>query len=227
MRDERERRPRPADDDEDGPGGPTRDRSSFLTGLVIGAAVGAGIPPHHISGVLGIVRTYAARVGEGPFPTEMLDDEEPIAYLIRERGNEYGSVTRRPRRCGWFDAVATRYAAELNGFDSIALTKLDVLDELEEIKVCTGYKIGDAYVDTFPAVENDLRSIQPVYETLEGWGESTVGITNVEDLPAKARNYVRFLSDSIGVEIGLISTGPERGQTIILKDSVMENWFRG
>ncbi len=192
-----------------------------------GASVGAGIPPHHISGVLGIVRTYATRVGEGPFPTEMLDDEEPIAYLIRERGNEYGSVTRRPRRCGWFDAVATRYAAELNGFDSIALTKLDVLDELEEIKVCTGYKIGDAYVDTFPAVANDLRSIQPVYETLEGWGESTVGITNVEDLPAKARNYVRFLSDSIGVEIGLISTGPERGQTIILKDSVMENWFRG
>ena len=192
-----------------------------------GASVGAGIPPHHISGVLGIVRTYATRVGEGPFPTEMLDDEEPIAYLIRERGNEYGSVTRRPRRCGWFDAVATRYAAELNGFDSIALTKLDVLDELEEIKVCTGYKIGEALVDTFPAVANDLRSIQPVYETLEGWGESTVGITNVEDLPAKARNYVRFLSDSIGVEIGLISTGPERGQTIILKDSVMENWFRG
>ncbi|MCC7309238.1 MAG: adenylosuccinate synthase, partial [Acidobacteria bacterium] len=164
-----------------------------------GASVGAGIPPHHISGVLGIVRTYATRVGEGPFPTEMLDAEEPIAHLIRERGNEYGSVTRRPRRCGWFDAVATRYAAELNGFDSIALTKLDVLDELDEIKVCTGYKIGETRVDTFPAVAHDLRSIQPVYETLEGWRESTVGVTGFDELPEKARNYVKFLSASIGV----------------------------
>src|SRR5690349_5782571 len=106
-----------------------------------GASVGAGIPPHHITGVLGIVRTYATRVGEGPFPTEMLDDEQVVADLIRERGNEYGSVTRRPRRCGWFDAVATRYAAELNGFDSMALTKVDVLDTLDEIKVCVGYEV--------------------------------------------------------------------------------------
>lgn len=192
-----------------------------------GASVGAGIPPHHISGVLGIVRTYATRVGEGPFPTEMLDAEEPIAHLIRERGNEYGSVTRRPRRCGWFDAVATRYAAELNGFDSIALTKLDVLDELEEIKVCTGYEINGVRTDTFPAVSHDLRQIQPIYETLEGWQSSTLGVTQFDDLPEKARNYVNFLSDSIGVEIGLISTGPERDQTIILQDSVMERWFRG
>lgn len=192
-----------------------------------GASVGAGIPPHHISGVLGIVRTYATRVGEGPFPTEMLDAEEPIAHLIRERGNEYGSVTRRPRRCGWFDAVATRYAAELNGFDSIALTKLDVLDELEEIKVCTGYEINGVRTDTFPAVSHDLRQIQPIYETLEGWQSSTLGVTQFDDLPEKARNYVNFLSDSIGVEIGLISTGPERDQTIILQDSVMELWFRG
>jgi adenylosuccinate synthase len=192
-----------------------------------GASVGAGIPPHHITGVLGIVRTYATRVGEGPFPTEMLDEEEPIAHLIRERGNEYGSVTRRPRRCGWFDAVATRYAAALNGFDSIALTKLDVLDELDEIKVCVEYTIGESRIDTFPAVSNDLRQIRPIYETLEGWRSSTLGITRFDDLPEKARNYVNFLSDSIGVEIGLISTGPERDQTIILQDSVMENWFQG
>lgn len=191
-----------------------------------GASVGAGIPPHHISGVLGIVRTYATRVGEGPFPTEMLDTEEPIANLIRERGNEYGSVTKRPRRCGWFDAVATRYAAELNGFDSIALTKLDVLDELDAIKVCTGYEINGTSVDTFPAVSQDLRSIKPVYSTLPGWQSSTVGVTRFEDLPEKARTYVNFLSGSIGVEIGLISTGPERDQTIILGDSVMEGWFR-
>ena len=191
-----------------------------------GASVGAGIPPHHITGVLGIVRTYATRVGEGPFPTEMLDDEEAMANLIRERGNEYGSVTRRPRRCGWFDAVSTRYAAELNGFDSIALTKLDVLDELEEIKVCIGYEIDGRRIDTFPAVSLDLRQIKPVYEKIPGWRSSTLGVTRIEDLPENARKYVDFLSDSVGVEIGLISTGPERDQTIILGDSVMEGWFR-
>lgn len=191
-----------------------------------GASVGAGIPPHHISGVLGIVRTYATRVGEGPFPTEMIDAEESMADLIRQRGNEYGSVTRRPRRCGWFDAVATRYAAELNGFDSIALTKLDVLDALKEIKVCVGYEVEGKRIETFPAVSHDLRIIKPVYEVLDGWESETVGITDFDRLPDKAKEYVRFLSDQIGVEIGLISTGPEREQTIILKDSVMEGWFK-
>lgn len=190
-----------------------------------GASVGAGIPPHHISGVLGIVRTYATRVGEGPFPTEMLDAEEDMANLIRQRGNEYGSVTRRPRRCGWFDAVATRYAAELNGFDSIALTKLDVLDALDEIKVCVGYEIDGQRVDTFPAVSQDLRQIKPIYEAMEGWKTDTAGTTAFEDLPENARKYVEFLSDSVGVEIGLISTGPERDQTIILPKSTMEGWF--
>jgi len=191
-----------------------------------GASVGAGIPPHHITGVLGIVRTYATRVGEGPFPTEMLDTEEDVANLIRERGNEYGSVTRRPRRCGWFDAVATKYAAELNGFDSVALTKLDVLDALEEIKVCVGYEIEGERIDTFPAVSHDLRKIKPVYEVLPGWGTDTLGVTKIDDLPENARRYVEFLSNFIGVEIGLISTGPERDQTIILNDSVMESWFK-
>ena len=191
-----------------------------------GASVGAGIPPHHITGVLGIVRTYATRVGEGPFPTEMLDGEEDMANLIRKRGNEYGSVTKRPRRCGWFDAVATRYAAELNGFDSIALTKLDVLDALDEIKVCVGYEINGVKVDTFPAVSSDLRAIRPVYETLHGWNSETLGVTNFAELPENARKYVEFLSDSVGVEIGLISTGPERDQTIILQDSVMDGWFK-
>ena len=190
-----------------------------------GASVGAGIPPHHISGVLGIVRTYATRVGEGPFPTEMLEDEQEVADLIRKRGNEFGSVTKRPRRCGWFDAIATRYAAELNGFDSVALTKIDVLDALEEIKVCVGYEIDGERVDTFPAVSQDLRQIKPIYKTLEGWQSDTLGITKIDDLPPKACEYVDFLSDSIGVEIGLISTGPERSQTIIVQDSVMEDWF--
>jgi adenylosuccinate synthase len=190
-----------------------------------GASVGAGIPPHHISGVLGIVRTYATRVGEGPFPTEMIDEEEDIANLIRSRGNEYGSVTRRPRRCGWFDAVATRYAAELNGFDSMALTKLDVLDALPEIKICVAYEFDGKRIDTFPAVSNDLRQIKPVYEVLPGWQTETAGITSFDDLPANARRYVEFISSEIGVEIGLISTGPERDQTIIMKNSIMEGWF--
>ena len=190
-----------------------------------GASVGAGIPPHHITGVLGIVRTYATRVGEGPFPTEMLDEEEEMANLIRKRGNEYGSVTKRPRRCGWFDAVATKYAAELNGFNSLALTKLDVLDALDEIKVCVGYEIDGERVETFPAVSQELDKIKPIYENLEGWKSETLGVTKIEDLPAKAREYVEFLSNSINVEIGLISTGPERDQTIILQDSVMESWF--
>jgi len=190
-----------------------------------GASVGAGIPPHHITGVLGIVRTYATRVGEGPFPTEMVDIEEETADLIRKRGNEYGSVTKRPRRCGWFDAVATRYAAELNGFDSVALTKLDVLDTLSEIRVCTGYEINGKRVDTFPAVSNELRLIKPIYETFPGWQSATEGMTRFEELPVNARRYVEFLSTQIGTEIGLISTGPERDQTIILKDSVMESWF--
>jgi adenylosuccinate synthase len=190
-----------------------------------GASVGAGIPPHHITGVLGIVRTYATRVGEGPFPTQMIEGEAEMAEVIRERGNEYGSVTRRPRRCGWFDAVATRYAAELNGFDSVALTKLDVLDTLDEIKVCVGYEIDGHKVDTFPAVSSLLRQIKPIYETLSGWETSTEGVTEFTDLPENARRYVEFLSQQIGVEIGLISTGPERDQTIILHESVMESWF--
>jgi adenylosuccinate synthase len=191
-----------------------------------GAAVGAGIPPHKISGVLGIVRTYTTRVGEGPFPTEMLADEEDMAHLIRERGNEYGSVTRRPRRCGWFDAVATKYAADLNGFSSVALTKLDVLDALDEIRVCIGYRLDGREIDYFPAIASELRRIEPVYETLPGWNTSTLGVTKLEDLPENARNYVDFLSNSIGVEIGLISTGPERDQTIICHGSIMERWFQ-
>jgi adenylosuccinate synthase len=190
-----------------------------------GASVGAGIPPHHITGVLGIVRTYATRVGEGPFPTEMVEGEAEMAEMIRERGNEYGSVTRRPRRCGWFDAVATRYAAELNGFDSVALTKLDVLDTLDEIKVCIGYEVNRKRVNTFPAVTSDLRQIKPVYKTLAGWNTDTLGTTDFASLPANAQEYVKFLSRQIGVEIGLISTGPERDQTIIMKGSVMESWF--
>jgi adenylosuccinate synthase len=190
-----------------------------------GASIGTGLAPHRITGVLGIVRTYTTRVGEGPFPTEMLEGEEELGQLIRERGREYGAVTRRPRRCGWFDAFATRYAADINGFSSVALTKLDVLDALDEIKVCTGYRLDGQDIDSFPAVSQDLRRIEPIYETLPGWKTSTEGITEIDALPTEARRYVEFLSTEIGVEIGLISTGPERAQTITCEDSTLAKWL--
>ena len=190
-----------------------------------GAATGLGIAPHRITGVLGIVRTYSTRVGEGPFPTEMLEGEEELGQLIRERGREYGVSTGRPRRCGWFDAFATRYAAEVNGFDAVALTKLDVLDALDHIKVCVGYRLDGEDLESFPAVSHDLRRVEPVYETLPGWNTSTVGTTDYDALPPRARDYAEFLSERIGVPVGLISTGPERAQTVVCKDTALSKWL--
>jgi adenylosuccinate synthase len=173
-----------------------------------GASTGTGLAPQRITGVLGIVR-----------------GEEELGQLIRERGREYGASTGRPRRCGWFDAFATRYAAEINGFTSVALTKLDVLDALDEIKICVGYRLDGREIDSFPAVSQDLRRVEPVYETMPGWKSSTEGITDADKLPPKARDYIEFLSRQIGVEIGLVSTGPERGQTIIYQDSALGRWL--
>jgi adenylosuccinate synthase len=191
-----------------------------------GAIIGTGLAPNRLTGVLGIVRTYTTRVGEGPFPTEMLEGEAELGQLIRERGREYGASTGRPRRCGWFDAFATRYAAEINGFSSVALTKLDVLDTLDEIKVCTGYKLNGKVCESLPAVSQDLRSVEPVYATLPGWKSSTLGTTEISVLPTNARRYIEFLSQQIGTEIGLVSTGPERMQTIIVQDSALGSWLR-
>jgi adenylosuccinate synthase len=190
-----------------------------------GVCAGLGLAPKRISGVLGIVRTYSTRVGEGPFPTEMVEGEEEMGQLIRERGHEYGVSTGRPRRCGWFDAFATRYAAEINGFDTVALTKLDILDALDEIKVCTGYRLKGQTCDSFPATSHELRGVEPVYETLPGWNSLTEGITELESLPARARDYVEFISEQIGVPVGLVSTGPERSQTIIVRDSALARWL--
>ena len=192
-----------------------------------GALVGTGLAPKHLTGVLGIVRTYTTRVGEGPFPTEMLEAEAELGQLIRERGREYGASTGRPRRCGWFDAFATRYAAEINGFTSVALTKLDVLDALDEIKVCVGYNLNGKKCESLPSVSQDLRRVEPIYETLPGWKSETVGITDLTELPRAAREYVNFLSNQIGVQIGLVSTGPERSQTIIVRESALAKWLRG
>lgn len=194
--------------------------------VIGGALVGTGLAPQHLTGVLGIVRTYTTRVGEGPFPTEMIAGEEEMGQLIRERGREYGASTGRPRRCGWFDAFATRYAAEINGFTSVALTKLDVLDALDEIKVCVGYELEGRRCESLPSVSQDLRRVVPVYEKLPGWKSSTLGVTELDALPANARSYVDFLSEKIGVEIGLVSTGPERSQTIVVRDSTLGGWLR-
>ena len=196
--------------------------SSTIAG---GAIIGTGLAPHRLTGVLGIVRTYTTRVGEGPFPTEMLEGEAELGQLIRERGREYGASTGRPRRCGWFDAFATRYAAEINGFSSVALTKLDVLDALDEIKVCVGYRLDGRELDSLPSVSQELRTVEPVYARLPGWKSSTLGTTRMSDLPSKARSYVEFLSAQIGVEIGLVSTGPERSQTIVVDDSALGRWL--
>ena len=195
--------------------------------VVGGALVGTGLAPKRLNGVLGIVRTYTTRVGEGPFPTEMLESDAELGQLIRERGREYGASTGRPRRCGWFDAFATRYAAEINGFTSVALTKLDVLDALDEIKVCVGYNLNGKKCESLPAVSQDLRRVEPIYETLPGWKSETLGITDLRELPPKAREYINFLSNQIGVEIGLVSTGPERSQTIIVRESAVAGWIRG
>jgi adenylosuccinate synthase len=195
--------------------------------VVGGALIGTGLAPKHLTGVLGIVRTYTTRVGEGPFPTEMLASEAELGQLIRERGREYGASTGRPRRCGWFDAFATRYAAEINGFTSVALTKLDVLDALDEIKVCVGYNLNGRKCESLPSVSQDLRKVEPIYETLPGWKSETLGITDLSELPRAAREYVNFLSNQIGVQIGLVSTGPERSQTIIVRESALAKWLRG
>ncbi|HLM58083.1 MAG TPA: adenylosuccinate synthase [Pyrinomonadaceae bacterium] len=192
-----------------------------------GACVGLGLAPRSVGGVLGIVRTYTTRVGEGPFPTEMLEADAELGQLIRERGREYGVSTGRPRRCGWFDAFGTRYAADVNGFDTVALTKLDVLDALDEIKVCTGYRLDGRACDYFPATPGELRRVEPVYETLPGWNTSTEGMTELDKLPTAARDYVEFISTQIGVPVGLVSTGPERGQTIVVRDSPLSEWVGG
>jgi adenylosuccinate synthase len=177
-----------------------------------GACTGAGIPPTKIDGVIGISKAYTTRVGGGPFPSEALDE---MGDLIRRRGNEFGSVTGRPRRCGWFDVPVLRYAAAINGFDTMVLTKLDVMDELAEIPVCVGYRIDGVEVQDVPPTWRELARAEPVYESLPGWQSSTKGISEWADLPAAAQRYVSFLEEQTGVEAGCISTGPERTETVL------------
>jgi adenylosuccinate synthase len=187
-----------------------------------GAATGTGVPPTRIHGVLGVAKAYSTRVGGGPFPTEMNDE---MAETIRERGDEYGATTGRPRRCGWFDAVVLRYAARINGLDTVALTKLDILDQCETVKVCTGYRYRGDLLTDLPEEETVLKAAQPVYEELSGWRAPTSHAKHEGDLPAKARRYLERLEELIGVPLCLISTGAVRDETIVCDDSPLLRWF--
>lgn len=178
-----------------------------------GACTGTGVGPTKIDRVMGVVKAYTTRVGSGPFPTELKDK---TGEYLRERGREYGATTGRPRRCGWFDAPATSYAAKVNGFTNLAVTKLDVLDDLDEIKICVGYRYNGKIFNEMPSALKVLEACEPIYESMEGWGVSTAGISKYDDLPGKAKNYIKRIEDLVGVEVDIISTGFRRDETILL-----------
>jgi adenylosuccinate synthase len=186
-----------------------------------GASTGTGLAPTRITGAIGIAKAYTTRVGAGPFPTELLDER---GQVLQERGHEFGSVTGRARRTGWFDVPVARYAAAVNGLDTIALTKLDVLDTFDEIAVCVAYRYRGETIDWIPPCIKDYGEVEPVYESLPGWATSTAGVSHFEDLPERARDYVAALERFTGVEVGLVSTGPERGETIVRAGSHIARW---
>jgi len=187
-----------------------------------GACIGLGIPPTAVRGVLGVTKAYTTRVGSGPFATEMAG---PAADALRERGNEYGAVTGRPRRCGWLDLEVLRYSALINGITSFVVTKLDVLDHLAEIPVCVGYRYKGSAYKGMPAEAEVFEAVEPVYKVITGWQTPTRGLRDAKDLPQRARDYLKFVSDSVGVEVGMISTGPGREETILLPDSQLASLF--
>lgn len=178
-----------------------------------GCCTGLGIPPTRITRIIGIVKAYTTRVGNGPFPTELEDEN---GEELRRTGNEFGATTGRPRRCGWLDLVALRYTTMINGFTELAITKLDVLSNLDEIEVCTEYVVGGNTTQRFPSDIRTLETVRPVYVTLPGWKEDITGITRLDDLPSNAREYVTFISDFLDVPARLISSGPKREQTILV-----------
>jgi len=179
------------------------------------AATGSGCGLNLIGYVLGITKAYTTRVGEGPFPTELKDN---IGELIGKRGHEFGTVTNRQRRCGWFDAVLVKQTCKISGITGIALTKLDVLDELDEIKMCVGYKLNGKSIDYLPAAVEDQIKVKPVYQTFKGWNMSTRGVRNIEKLPSEAKIYIQAIEKFIEVKISSISTSPERKDTILIED---------
>ena len=180
-----------------------------------GASTGTGVGPTNIGTVISVTKAYVTRVGGGPFPTEIHD---AAGDLLRKRGNEYGAVTGRPRRCGWLDIPLLRYSNQVNGAEWLVVTKLDVLDELEEIPICVGYEIDGKVTDEIPADVHGLEAIKPRYTTLKGWRQSTEGITEFDKLPKAAQEYLRFQERESGAKIGMVSTGPDRGQTMVLPE---------
>jgi adenylosuccinate synthase len=186
-----------------------------------GVCTGLGVPPRAIGGVLGVAKAYTTRVGEGPLPTELFGE---MAERLRESGQEYGASTGRPRRCGWYDAVVVRYSTRVNGLDALALTKLDVLDGLDELKICTGYRIDGRTVTEFPA-NLAAVSFEPIYETLPGWKEPTRGARDFEELPKEAQHYIKRLEEVSGAACAIVSTGSDRDETIIRRDSVAGRWL--
>jgi adenylosuccinate synthase len=181
---------------------------------VAGVWTGSGVPARYLQRVIGVIKAYSTRVGGGPFPTELDDGPEGIGERIRRTGREYGTVTGRPRRCGWFDAVAVRHSAALNGADELALMLLDVLSELDELKVCVAYELDGQRSDTFPGDSFRLARCKPVYETLPGWKQDVSAARRLADLPAAARRYVDRLAELIGLPVRIVSVGPDRAQTI-------------
>jgi len=178
------------------------------------AAAGAGVGPQMLHYVLGITKAYTTRVGSGPFPTELDDD---IGEQLRTRGKEFGSVTGRPRRCGWFDAAALKRSVQINGVSGLCITKLDVLDGVEALQVGVGYNLGGERIDILPSGADASAGCEPIYEEIPGWTQTTVGITRYGDLPANARNYLKRIEQACGVPIDMISTGPDRDETIVLR----------
>ena len=187
-----------------------------------GVCTGLGVPPKAIDGVLGVAKAYTTRVGEGPLPTELTGE---LGNRLRESGQEFGAVTGRPRRCGWYDAVAVRYAVRVNGLDALALTKLDVLDGLLELQVCTAYRIKGSVITELPGDVAQLAACEPVYETIQGWDAPTAGVTTFERLPREARAYIARLEEITGVPAAVVSTGSARESTIIRDDSIAAKWF--
>ena len=187
-----------------------------------GVCTGLGVPPKAIDGVLGVAKAYTTRVGEGPLPTELTGE---LGNRLRESGQEFGAVTGRPRRCGWYDAVAVRYAVRVNGLDALALTKLDVLDGLPELEVCTAYRIKGATITEMPGDVAQLAACEPVYETIAGWSQPTAGVRNFNDLPREAKAYIARLEAITGVPAAVVSTGSAREATIIRDDSIAAKWF--
>ncbi|RUM89754.1 MAG: adenylosuccinate synthase [Thermovibrio sp.] len=181
----------------------------------LGIPSGAGVSPKKVEKIYGIAKAYTTRVGGGPFPTELKDN---TGELLRARGHEYGSTTGRPRRCGWLDLFALKFSKEVNELDGLILTKLDVLDAFDEIKVCVGYELNGKVIERFPSTAKELSQVKPIYETLPGWRSETTHIRNWKELPKEAKDFIRFIEDYLEIPIPMVSTGPQRDETIVKEE---------